>query len=185
MKTRLIIVLGASAAWFGCIPLPEYERQADLVSSYRELNQRLETEVEADQAEITQLKDRLKVTLVNELLFPTGGWKLDPQGQAVLDKIVPALQQAKDKWIEVEGHTDNTPIGDKLKYRFSSNWELSTARAMEVIEYLQHKGIDPDRLSAHGFGEYQPVASNDTPEGRKKNRRTDIVLIAKPEAPNR
>ncbi|HWP01436.1 MAG TPA: OmpA family protein [Methylococcus sp.] len=184
MKTRLIVVLGASAALFGCIPLPEYERQADLASSYRELNQRLEAEVEADQAEITQLQDRLKVTLVNELLFPSGGWKLDPQGKAVLDKIVPALQQARDKLIEVEGYTDNTPIGGKLKYRFSSNWELSTARATEIVEYLQHKGIDPDRLSARGFGEYQPIASNDTPEGRKKNRRTDIVLIAKPEAPN-
>ncbi|MDK2959817.1 MAG: chemotaxis protein MotB, partial [Bacillota bacterium] len=75
----------------------------------------------------------------------------------------------------VEGHTDNLPINT---YRFPSNWELSTARATTVVRYLAEKhGIPPDRLSAAGYGEWRPVAPNDTPEHRAQNRRVDIVVL--------
>jgi len=94
-----------------------------------------------------------------------------------LDKIVPALQTASAQRIEVEGYTDNVPIGGHLEHRFPTNWELSAARAVEVVRYLQKKGIDPSRLTAAGHGEYQPVGSNATPAGRQANRRTDIDLM--------
>ena len=78
---------------------------------------------------------------------------------------------------EVEGCTDSVPIGSHLRHRFPTNWELSTARAAEVVKYLQAKGIDPARLTAAGHGEYQPLESNATAEGRQNNRRTDIDLV--------
>ena len=98
-------------------------------------------------------------------------------GRATLDKIVGSLQQASGKRIVIEGYTDNTPIGAGLRARYPSNWELSTARACDVVRYLQAQGIDPTRLEAAGFGEYQPVAQNDTASGRSRNRRIDIFLL--------
>src|SRR5208282_3813798 len=90
------------------------------------------------------------------------------------------LKQVTDKRISIEGHTDNMPISDALKDKYPTNWELSTARATTVARFLQEKGgIDPTLLSAVGYGEYHPIASNDTVEGRAKNRRIEIVLLDK------
>lgn len=160
-----------------CVPKSTYDKEVGFYNTERQLNTQLETEINADQIKIKQLQDRLRVTVLDELLFPEGGWQVGARGKAVLDKMVPALQSATEHRIEVEGYTDNVPIGHHLKYRFPSNWELSTARAAQVAEYLQKKGIDPSRLTAAGHGEYEPVASNDTPEGRQQNRRTEIDLV--------
>jgi len=92
--------------------------------------------------------------------------------------VVSILKDVKDKRIQIEGHTDNVPIVSALKKRFPTNWELSTARATEVVRYLQEQGgLDPKLLSATGYAEYQPVAANDTDEGKRKNRRIEIVLL--------
>jgi chemotaxis protein MotB len=91
---------------------------------------------------------------------------------------VSILKQVTDRRIQVEGHTDNVPILSDLKNRYPTNWELSTARATEVVRYLQeHGGLDARLLSATGYGQFQPVASNDTDEGKHKNRRIEIVLL--------
>ena len=87
--------------------------------------------------------------------------------------------QVEDKVIRVEGHTDNLKIHGALAQKYPTNWELSAARAVNVARYLQKQGIDPDILSATAFGEHKPVASNDTKEGRAKNRRIEIVLLPK------
>jgi chemotaxis protein MotB len=95
-----------------------------------------------------------------------------------LDKVAAVLTTTvSDLNIGIEGHTDNVPI----KYSgWKSNWELSTARALSVLHYLEDsKNIDPKRLSATGYGEFQPVTVNDTPEGRQKNRRVEIVILPK------
>jgi chemotaxis protein MotB len=99
-------------------------------------------------------------------------------GKQILDRIASALKNLQDKDIRVEGYTDNVPLSPKLHDRFPTNWELSTARATNVVRYLvENAGLDPSRLIAAGFGEYHPIISNATEEGRAQNRRIDIVLV--------
>lgn len=145
-------------------------------ATYEKLNTDLKGEVKADQVKIQKLQDQLKVTLVNEILFPEGGWELNRTGEATLEKIIPTLKTLQGERIEIDGYTDNVPIGPELKTRFPSNWELSSARATDVVRFLVAKGVNPKLLSASGFGDTQPVASNDTAAGRAKNRRIEIVL---------
>jgi chemotaxis protein MotB len=124
------------------------------------------------------MKNRLTMTMVDKIIFPSGSAEISKAGKKVLDKVVSILKDIKDKRIQVEGHTDNVRIVSELKNRYPTNWELSTARATEVVRYLQeHGGLDPSLLSATGYGEHKPVASNDTEEGRHKNRRIEIVLL--------
>ncbi len=172
-KTAIPLLLAAAVVLPGCVTQRTYDRD---MGAERQLNQQLSTEVQSDRVKITQLQDRLRVTLEDELLFPEGGWEIHANGKAVLDKIVPALQGATTQRIEEEGYTDNVPIGGHLEHRIPTNWELSAARAAEVVKYLQKKGINPSRLTAAGHGEYQPVGSNATPlgDGRQTAARISI-----------
>jgi len=179
------VILLAVALVAGCVSESTYQQEVQQVGTlsaqnktYQQLNQQLQTEVRADQVQITQLQDRLKVTMVDRLLFPEGGWQIHQQGEAALNKIVPTLVSLQNQRIVVEGFTDNVPIGPELRNRFPSNWELSTARATDVVRYLAAQGVNPNILSAQGFGDTQPVASNDTAQGRAKNRRVEIVIMA-------
>jgi len=110
------------------------------------------------------------------VLFPEGGWQLSASGQKALASIAPTLSNLPGQQIAVQGFTDNVPIGPELKSKFPSNLELSTARADNVVEFLEKKGVPQATISAQGFGEQRPVASNDTPEGRAQNRRVEIVI---------
>ena len=180
---RLAAVLIALPLLAGCVPQSQYNQEVQqnqqllyMNDTYENLNKSLEAEVKSDQVEIKQLKNELKVTLVNDILFPEGGWEVSRQGVSVLSKVAPSLQNLSGKEIVIEGFTDNLPVEGELRNRFPTNWELSAARACNVVRHLQAQGIDPTVLAAEGFGEYRPVASNDTPEGRHKNRRIDIVI---------
>jgi len=154
------------------------EQLEKATQTYQDLQKKLEKEIREGQVQIKEMKDRLTVTMVDQILFPSGSAEVGKKGKAVLDKVVTILKDVKDKRIEVDGHTDNVPIVSSLKKRFPTNWELSTARATEVVRYLQETGgIDPRLLSATGFAEYMPVAPNDTDEGKHKNRRIEIVLL--------
>ena len=93
--------------------------------------------------------------------------------------MVETLKGVQDKAIRIEGHTDNIQISGALTQTFPTNWELSAARAINVARYLQKQGLDPATLSAAAFGEFKPVADNETKEGRAKNRRIEITLVAK------
>ncbi|MGO8971530.1 MAG: flagellar motor protein MotB [Myxococcaceae bacterium] len=177
----LVFALMLAAA--GCVSDSTYkqeEQKANALNAqnatYKQLDSQLQTEVKADQVQIQQLQNELKLTIVNQILFPEGGWQLNRDGEQTLDKIIPTLKTLEKQSIEVDGYTDNVPIGPELKSRFPSNWELSTARATDVVRYLTSKGVNPNLLSATGFGDTHPVASNDTPQGRAKNRRIEIVL---------
>ncbi len=119
----------------------------------------------------------LVVTFVAEVLFDSGLAKIRSSANGVLDKVANVINsQVADRNIAIEGHTDNEPI---KKSGWESNWELSTARATSVLHYLEEKGTEPNRLQATGYGEYRPVASNDTKEGRQKNRRVEIIILPK------
>ncbi len=161
----------------GCVSQSQYNQEAQLAALYQQLNQSLQTEVNADQAEITQLQGKLKVTLLNEILFPEGGWQLNQRGEQTLNKIAPTLKTLTQTRIVVDGYTDNLPIGPELKARFPSNWQLSAARATGVVQYLQSQGVNPNLMSAQGYGDTHPIASNDTPQGRAKNRRIELTLV--------
>jgi chemotaxis protein MotB len=158
--------------------LAEKEREVSgLKSTYDNLMKELNKEIKEGQITITQLKDRLSLSMVEKVLFDSGKADIKKDGQKVLDRVGKILKQVKDKQISIEGHTDNVPIGLKLQSVFPTNWELSTTRATNVARYLQEKaGVDPELLIASGFSEYHPVESNDTEEGRAKNRRIEIVL---------
>ena len=103
---------------------------------------------------------------------------MNRQGEEALAKIAPTLAGLQGQQVVVEGFTDNEPIGPALRARFPSNWELSTARATDVVRYLVSKGVPANLMSAQGFGDSRPVASNDTAAGRAKNRRVEIVIAA-------
>ena len=154
------------------------EQLEKATQTYQDLQKKLEKEIQEGQVQITEMKNRLTMTMVDKIIFPSGSAEISKEGQKVLDKVISILKDVKDKRIQVEGHTDNVPIVSALKKRFPTNWELSTARATEVVRYLQEAGgLDPKLLSATGYAEYQPVAPNDTEEGKHKNRRIEIVLL--------
>jgi len=111
------------------------------------------------------------ITISDVILFPPGKTDINEGADTLLDKIADLLKQF-DYHIKVEGHSDNQPIHNDL---FPSNWELSANRASKIVRYFISKGLPPDRFSAEGFAEFRPIASNDTPEGRAKNRRVEIV----------
>jgi chemotaxis protein MotB len=183
MKPRVTIALVLLSLLAGCVPQQQYQQELQenqqllyMNQTYQNLNKSLVSEVKNDQVEIKQLKNKLQITLVNDILFPEGGWEVGPRGIAVLAKVAPSLQNLNGKEIVVQGYTDNFPVVGDLKARFPTNWELSAARACNVVRHLQTQGVDPAILAAEAFGEYHPVASNDTEQGRRKNRRIDIVI---------
>ena len=151
---------------------------AQVKKSYEDMTSGLKDQIAAGQVQITQLKGKLTLNMVDQILFDSGKAEIKGDGQKVLDKVGAALNGIADKDIRIEGHTDNKPISGALQGKYATNWELSTARATAVARYLQdHAKVDPSRLVAAGYGEFRPKTSNDTPEGRAQNRRIEIVLV--------
>ena len=154
------------------------EEEVQTVSrTYEDLLNEMKGEIEQGQIAITELKGKLTVDVVDKILFDSGRAEVKPEGLDVLKRVVEILKTVTDKIIRVEGHTDNVPIAGTLAKRYPTNWELSAARAINITRYLEKEGLDPALLSAAALGEYQPVADNETPEGRAKNRRIAIILI--------
>ncbi|MDA8100623.1 MAG: flagellar motor protein MotB [Nitrospiraceae bacterium] len=154
------------------------EQLEKATQTYQDLQKKLEKEIQEGKIQLTEMKNRLTMTMVDKILFASGSAEVSREGKNVLDKVVPILKEIKDKRIQVEGHTDNVRIISAIKTRYPTNWELSTARATQVVRYLQEDGgIDPKVLSATGYAEYQPVAPNDSDENKAKNRRIEIVLL--------
>src|SRR6266403_437139 len=138
---------------------------AKLKGTYDELVGNLQNEISSGQIQVTQLRDKLTLNMVEKILFNSGQAEVKETGKKVLDSIASALKKIEDKDIRVEGYTDNVPLSPKLRDRFPTNWELSTARASNVVRYLEEKdGLDPSRLIAAGFGQYHPISTNDTDE---------------------
>ncbi len=170
--TKLLITgaVASLALQYGCVTETKYNA---LEQEY----QQLQAALSADQAQIVLLEGKLKVTMVDQVLFSEGGFRLNSQAKAVLSKLVPTLSGLQQTKIIVDGYTDNVPIGPGLKREgISSNLELSSRRADVVVEYLVNQGVNQNLISAQGFGESNPVASNDTPDGRSLNRRIEVTL---------
>ena len=139
----------------------------------------LKDQIAAQEIEVVEEDDTLKVIFVDKILFDSGSAKINDRGMELLQIMAGALKHNKEQNIVVEGHTDNVPLSAGLKKRFPSNWELSTARAAAVVYFFQEQaGIEPERLSARGYSFYRPVATNTIEEGRHQNRRIEIILGA-------
>ena len=155
------------------------EKVKEVSSTYEQLLENMKSEIAQGQVTISELKGKLTVNMEAAILFDSGKADVKPDGMAILQKMIDTLKGVKDKAIRIEGHTDNVQIIGALTKQFATNWELSAARAINVTKYLQQEGIDPGILSAAAFSQFKPVADNDTKEGRAKNRRIEITLVAK------
>lgn len=144
-------------------------------STFENLRTQFSAEMKSNQVKIEMLKNGINVNLSQEVLFKSGASRLNKSGEAIISKIVPDLKQGNYQ-IVVSGFTDNVKISDALADRYPSNWELAGARAASVVRLLEEEGVPPERMVATSYGQYKPVASNDTAEGRAQNRRIEINL---------
>jgi chemotaxis protein MotB len=156
----------------GCVFQSTYN---NMLQQQQAIEAALRSEIAADQVQIEQLKDGIKVSMSSDLLYREGSVELSPSGRAALEKVAPQLA-SQTLQVDVTGNTDTTPIGPGLADRYPTNWELAGARADVVVRHLQSQGVNPGQMRAISAGQYHPVASNDTAQGRAQNRRTDIVL---------
>lgn len=151
---------------------------AMLTHTYNEFVAHMKKEIKQGQIKIIQLSDRLSVVMAEKILFPSGDAEITSEGLNVLERVGIVLKNTQHKIIRVEGHTDNEQINPQLQKKYPTNWELSTARATNVVRFLQEKvGLDAEFLQPIGMSEYHPVASNRTQAGRSQNRRIEITLL--------
>lgn len=140
---------------------------------YREISLRLKEQIDSGDLDVVVRDGRMVLRLPNDVLFDTGRTELKPAGKQALGAIAKVLAMYPQRQFQVAGHTDDVPIHND---RFASNWELSSGRALRVLHFLVEKGASPESLSAAGYGEVDPIATNASADGKKKNRRTEITL---------
>jgi len=155
----------------GCVSQSAYDQ-------LQQQNQQLQSQVQQLQGQLAQSQAEQKFVEAGDYLFPSGGFQLSQPGQAELaNNIAPKLKGLQNAKVVVYGYTDNTPVGPELQRQgIPDNLVLSTRRAATVVTFLVQQGVNPNIISAKGFGETRPVASNDTPQGRAANRRIEITI---------
>ena len=155
---------------------------AQVKLSYDSLLQDLRKEIDQGQVNIKMVESKLSVSIVDKVLFPSGKADISKEGEQILARVGGVLKNSKGKIIRVEGHTDNVRIHPKLQKTYATNWDLSSARASNIVKYLNEKANIPGKsLRAVGMGQYHPVAKNSTAKGRKWNRRVEIILVPDPQ----
>ena len=153
-----------------CVSQGAYEKQGQELQAVR-------AQAAAEQAQIGKMQQQQKWVVAGDVLFPEGGYQLSANGKQALNQYVPKLQSLQNAKVVVYGYTDNLPVGPPLQRAgIANNIDLSSRRADKVVAYLTSQGVNPNVISAKGFGDTHPAASNDTPDGRAKNRRIEIVL---------
>jgi chemotaxis protein MotB len=171
---RATITFTAMILLAGCVSQQKYDA---LQQRYDALNQTMSSEVASKQMHIERLQNAIKVTVNDQLLFPSGDWQMPVQAQQTIGKMVPILAPMQQTKIMVNGYTDNVPIGPGLmRQGITSNLILSQKRADNVMNFMVSQGVNSALVSAQGFGDADPVASNDTADGRAQNRRVELTL---------
>ena len=166
----LAFALGAPFALAGCVAQSQYDQ---VVAQ----NQQLQQQLSASQAHVTRLQGAIRYTVNSDLLFRSGSWQMSADGKDVIAKMAKKLAADQQDKLVVNGYTDNAPVGAALKKMgVTSNQDLSQKRADAVRQYLISQGVKPDLVSAVGHGESDPIATNNTPQGRAENRRVDITV---------
>lgn len=151
----------------------ERQQQARL-EQFRAMLSQLKSMIDSGKLRVRIVRNRMVVELPEAVLFDSGKAELKAEGKTVLEQLAPVLSGLEKREFQVAGHTDNVPIKTK---KFPSNWELSTARAVNVAQLLQGAGVAAERISAAGYADTQPVAANDSDDGKRQNRRIEIVLL--------
>jgi len=137
----------------------------------------LKQEMDAGKVHVSRLQNAIKYTVNSDLLFQSGSWEMSKEGQELIAKLVPQLAPFQQSKLVVHGYTDNAPVGPALQQQgITSNAVLSQKRAEAVMAYFIAHGVKPDLIAARGLGEAEPVAANDTAEGRAQNRRVEVTL---------
>jgi chemotaxis protein MotB len=144
------------------------------VAEFRSLLARFQKLIDAGKLKVQIKEGRMVLVLPTDILFPSGSAKLSDDGKTAIREVAGVLATMSDRKFQVEGHTDNVPIRTR---RFRSNWELASARALGVVKEMMESGMSGRLLSAASYGDFQPIATNDTAVGKKANRRIDIVLV--------
>jgi len=153
------------------------EELAKLRGEFDQLQDKMKAEIEKGNVRLSQEKGRIKVDMVDEILFDVGDSTVSRKGEEVLSRVGAVLAGMKDKQIQVSGHTDDLPISTRLKDRFPTNWELSAARAITVVRFLEERaGIPGGRLVAAAHSQFEPISRNGSTRGRARNRRIEILL---------
>jgi chemotaxis protein MotB len=155
--------------------LKKAQAQAEArAAQFRKLVAQFKTLTDAGKLKVEVRENRMIIALGDKILFDPGKTDLKPEGKDALTQVASVLKDLQNRNFQVAGHTDNIPIKSK---KFRSNWDLSTARAVEVVNFMMSSGLDGKRLSAAGYADESPVAPNDTPENKAKNRRIEITLV--------
>jgi chemotaxis protein MotB len=180
-KIKMLCVLGGALLMAACVSQKTYDasqqKNAELEQQYQELNQSMSAEVADKNMRITRMQNAIKVSVDSELLFPSGGWEMQEAAKTSIAKIAAILAPHQTATINVNGYTDSTPIGPGLaREGITTNLILSQKRADNVMQYMISQGVKPNLVSAHGYGEADPVASNDTAAGRAQNRRVELTV---------
>jgi chemotaxis protein MotB len=143
-------------------------------ATFRNLVAKLKSMLASGKIQVSIRNGKLVVKLSDKILFDPGKTALKKEGQDALRQVANALKEINDRDFQIAGHTDNVPIKNP---KFPSNWELSTARAVNVVKFLQNEGMNPNKIHAAGYSEFDPVAQNDSPTNKSLNRRIEIVLM--------
>jgi len=153
------------------------EELTKLQGTYEDLETKMKEEISKGDVRLSQSGGRIKVDLVDRILFDVGDASVTERGAEVLARVGAVLAAVQDKKIQVSGHTDDLPISERLADRYPTNWELASARASNVVRFLEEKANVPGRrLVAAAYGPWEPISSNRTASGRARNRRIEIVL---------
>ena len=163
-------ILFSALTLAACVSQAAYREQAAELEEAR-------AQATSRQAEIAEMQAANRWVVTGDLLFPAGSYQLSPGGEATLAKYLPQLRSLRNSKVIICGFTDGSPVGPALERAgVADNLELSSRRADAVVAYFRSQGIDSGMLSAKGFGETRPIAPNDTPEARARNRRIEIVI---------
>jgi chemotaxis protein MotB len=155
--------------------LTQAQAQAEArAAQFRTLVEKFRKMTESGKLKVEIRDNRMIVSLGDRILFDPGKTQVKKEGAETLKQVTEILKQVRGRDFQVAGHTDNAPIRSA---RYRSNWDLSAARAVEVVNFMITSGMEPGRLSAAGYSDQAPVAPNDTPEGRTNNRRIEITLM--------
>ena len=176
-RVVLLFPLVAPVLLSACVSQSSYDALQAQYQQAQQKNASLSAQVAADKAQICRLQGAIKYTVNSDLLFRPGDWQMAERGKQIIASFAAKLAPTQQNKILVSGYTDNAPIGPALQRQgITSNEILSQKRAENGMEYVVSLGVKPDLVSAQGFGDSNPVASNDTAQGRAQNRRVELSL---------
>src|SRR5262244_4363759 len=176
-RRRMVLPFLAAVLLSACVSQRTYDELQAQYQQAQQQNAALSNQVAADKAQICRLTGAIKYTVNSDLLFPSGGWQMSDRGKQIIAGFAAKLAPTQQNKILVSGYTDNAPIGAALaRQGITSNEILSQKRAEDVMEYIVSQGLNPDLISAQGFGDSHPIGPNDTAQGRAQNRRVELSL---------